>query len=139
MKVLVKENQDVAQGAALLVIEAMKMQNELRAPRYGRVEEIYVYLDPSPRRAKTQLAERRRMTVGPMPVPVPGGVPPLEPIRVIDVLVAVIHAPKEEARIIAARLRAAGLVVSDEQVEVIFAQYGLEKKTARSRSTRSRR
>ena len=42
VKVLVKENQDVAQGAGLLVIEAMKMLNELRAPRSGRVEEIYV-------------------------------------------------------------------------------------------------
>jgi biotin carboxyl carrier protein len=41
-KVLVEENQEVAQGAGLLVIEAMKMQNELRAPRSGRVEKIYV-------------------------------------------------------------------------------------------------
>jgi hypothetical protein len=58
---------------------------------------------------------------------------------VIDVLVAVIQAPKDDAHAIAARLRATGLAVSDEQVEVVFAQYGLEKKTARSRSTRSRR
>ncbi|MBI1984103.1 MAG: biotin/lipoyl-binding protein [Acidobacteria bacterium] len=42
VKVLVEENQDVTQGAGLLVIEAMKMQNELRAPRSGRVEKIYV-------------------------------------------------------------------------------------------------
>jgi biotin carboxyl carrier protein len=42
VKVLVEENQEVAQGAGLLVIEAMKMQNELRAPRAGRVEKIYV-------------------------------------------------------------------------------------------------
>jgi biotin carboxyl carrier protein len=42
VKVLVKENQEVGQGAGLLVIEAMKMQNELRAPRSGRVEKIYV-------------------------------------------------------------------------------------------------
>jgi biotin carboxyl carrier protein len=42
VRVLVEKNQDVAQGAGLLVIEAMKMQNELRAPRAGRVEEIYV-------------------------------------------------------------------------------------------------
>ena len=41
VKVLVRENQEVNQGAGLLVIEAMKMQNELRAPRPGRVEKIY--------------------------------------------------------------------------------------------------
>jgi biotin carboxyl carrier protein len=42
VKVLVAEGQEIQQGAGLLVIEAMKMQNELRAPRAGRVEEIYV-------------------------------------------------------------------------------------------------
>jgi biotin carboxyl carrier protein len=42
VKILVAENQEVSQGAGLLVIEAMKMQNELRAPRAGRVEKIYV-------------------------------------------------------------------------------------------------
>lgn len=40
-RVLVKEGQDVSRGQGLLVIEAMKMQNELRAPRSGRVERIY--------------------------------------------------------------------------------------------------
>jgi len=42
VKVLVMENQEVEQGQGILVIEAMKMQNELRAPRAGRVEKIYV-------------------------------------------------------------------------------------------------
>ncbi len=42
VKVLAEKNQEVAQGAGLLVIEAMKMQNELRAPRAGKVAEIYV-------------------------------------------------------------------------------------------------
>jgi biotin carboxyl carrier protein len=41
VRVLVSENQEVAQGQGLLVIEAMKMQNEIRAPRAGRVERIY--------------------------------------------------------------------------------------------------
>ena len=41
VKVLVSENQEVAQGQGLLVIEAMKMQNEIRAPRAGRVKRIY--------------------------------------------------------------------------------------------------
>ena len=42
VKVLVEENQDVGAGDGLVVIEAMKMQNELRAPRQGRVEKLYV-------------------------------------------------------------------------------------------------
>jgi biotin carboxyl carrier protein len=42
VKILVARHEGVAAGSGLLVIEAMKMQNELRAPRAGRVEEIYV-------------------------------------------------------------------------------------------------
>lgn len=42
VKVLVSENQEVRAGDGLLVIEAMKMQNEIRASRSGRVEKVYV-------------------------------------------------------------------------------------------------
>ena len=42
VKVLVEEKQDVRPDEGLLVIEAMKMQNEIRAPRAGRVEKIYI-------------------------------------------------------------------------------------------------
>jgi len=42
VRLLVSENQEVSRDQGLLVIEAMKMQNELRAPRCGRVERIYV-------------------------------------------------------------------------------------------------
>ena len=45
IKVLVSENQDVVRDQGLLVIEAMKMQNEIRAPRSGRVERIYAQED----------------------------------------------------------------------------------------------
>jgi len=41
VKVLVAEGQEVDRDQGLLVIEAMKMQNELRAPRAGRVERIH--------------------------------------------------------------------------------------------------
>lgn len=41
VKMLVTENQEVSRDQGLLVIEAMKMQNEIRAPRRGRVERIY--------------------------------------------------------------------------------------------------
>jgi glutaconyl-CoA/methylmalonyl-CoA decarboxylase subunit gamma len=39
-RVLVTQGQTVAAGAGLLVIEAMKMENELRAPRSGTVLEL---------------------------------------------------------------------------------------------------
>ena len=42
VKVLVRESQEVRRDQGLVVIEAMKMQNELHAPRSGRVERIYV-------------------------------------------------------------------------------------------------
>ncbi len=35
--VLIKEGQEVAEGQGLIVVEAMKMENELRAPRAGKV------------------------------------------------------------------------------------------------------
>ncbi len=41
VKLLVGEGDEVEDGQGLLVIEAMKMQNELRSPRAGRVERIY--------------------------------------------------------------------------------------------------
>ncbi|HEY6293838.1 MAG TPA: biotin/lipoyl-containing protein [Terriglobia bacterium] len=41
VKVLVQEGDKVTVGQGLLVMEAMKMQNELRAPRAGRIERIY--------------------------------------------------------------------------------------------------
>jgi len=42
VQVQVREGEDVASGAPLLVIEAMKMQNALFAPRAGRVKRILV-------------------------------------------------------------------------------------------------
>jgi len=41
VRVLVEEGQQVSREQGMLVIEAMKMQNELRAPRAGRVEKIF--------------------------------------------------------------------------------------------------
>ena len=42
LKLLVTEGQAVAAGAGLLVVEAMKMENELLAPRAGTVKRIFV-------------------------------------------------------------------------------------------------
>lgn len=42
VRVLARADEDVAAGQGLVVIEAMKMENELRTPRPGRVREIAV-------------------------------------------------------------------------------------------------
>ena len=42
IRVLVREGDAVADGQALLVIEAMKMQNEIRAPKAGIIKDISV-------------------------------------------------------------------------------------------------
>lgn len=42
VRLLVAAGQEVAAGQGLLVMEAMKMENELKAPRAGRVREIHV-------------------------------------------------------------------------------------------------
>jgi biotin carboxyl carrier protein len=40
VRVLLQEGSEVAAGQGVLVVEAMKMQNEIRSPRHGRVEKI---------------------------------------------------------------------------------------------------
>jgi acetyl/propionyl-CoA carboxylase alpha subunit len=42
VRVLVNDGQDVVEGEAIVVIEAMKMQNELRSPKAGRVVRVSV-------------------------------------------------------------------------------------------------
>ena len=40
VKVLVKPGDEVAEGQGLVVVEAMKMENELKSPKAGRVTEV---------------------------------------------------------------------------------------------------
>jgi biotin carboxyl carrier protein len=42
LKVLVKEGQSVGAGEALLILEAMKMENEIQAAKGGKIKEIHV-------------------------------------------------------------------------------------------------
>jgi biotin carboxyl carrier protein len=42
VRVLAEEGREVVAGEGLVVIEAMKMENELKAPRKGRVQEVAV-------------------------------------------------------------------------------------------------
>ena len=100
-----------------------------RSPLDGR----YVYVSAAKRQARAQLAERAALLPPPPPPPL------LHAARVIDVLLAVIRSPGSSAEKVGRHLRGRGLTVSDEQVAEVFTRYHLEKKTARSRSARSRR
>jgi biotin carboxyl carrier protein len=42
VRVLLKPNDEVAAGQGVVVVEAMKMQNEIKSPKAGRVIEIRV-------------------------------------------------------------------------------------------------
>jgi biotin carboxyl carrier protein len=42
VRLLVREGDEVAEGQGLIVVEAMKMENEIAAPRAGRVRSIVV-------------------------------------------------------------------------------------------------
>ena len=95
---------------------------------------VYVYLHPDPQVASVQLARREERSTS---VPAEAA-KPLDLTRVVDVLVAVIQAPKDDAKGIAARLKVRGIDVSAEQVEEVLARYGIVKKTARSTLRRSR-
>jgi biotin carboxyl carrier protein len=52
----VEENQQVQKGEVLVVLESMKMQNELRSPRAGRVERIKVKPGESVEQRQTLLS-----------------------------------------------------------------------------------
>ncbi len=97
-----------------------------------RFEDVYVYLSADSKKAATQRAARQKLRVSG-----PAAVVPADPLLVIDVLVEVIHHPRQDAAAIAGRLRAGGRSVTPQQVEEVFHAYGV-KKTARLRSSRSR-
>lgn len=42
IKILVAEGDEVKEGQGIIVVEAMKMENELRAPKAGKIREIKV-------------------------------------------------------------------------------------------------
>jgi len=104
-----------------------------RAPVAGE----YLYTSAVAPRAEAQLACRRQL--GPAPSITPGA--ELTPALVIEVLVEVIRGAVVEcdAAQVAARLVARGLPVTTAQVEEVCRRHGVVKKTAPSRSRRSRR
>lgn len=98
-----------------------------------RLDALYVYVDAEAGHGAKQLERRRTATRA----PATAAQAPLALARVIDVLLAVIHAPRANALQIAAQLQVRGLAVTETQA--VFDQYELGKKTARSRSPRSPR
>jgi len=132
-------HEELREVVGLRVHDTLRSLVEAHALGREEVESLYVYLDVDPKRAAVQLEERRRNLSGAKQAVEEGAPAGFDSTRVIEVLVAVIRAPKSDAHAVAVGLRAAGSTVSDAQVEAVFARYGLGKKTVRSQSPRSRR
>lgn len=102
-----------------LLVDAHELQRK-------SFQDAYVYLSAKPKHAAKQWTQRQQLSPPPAPEE-------LNPARIIDVIVDVVHHPHDEARAVSRRLRALGHTVTPEQVEAIWAHYEL-KKTPRSRS-----
>lgn len=102
-----------------------------------RLQGEYLYVSADAERAATQVA--RRAQIGREPKLAKDE--RLDPVMVIEVLAEVIHGSVVEldAEEVASRLVARGVAVTVAQVEEIFRRHGVVKKTASSRSPRSRR
>ncbi len=110
-------------------LRSLVRQGMITRERFG---DIYVYLSADPKKFASQMAARQKLHIPP-----PAAVVPPDPLLVIDVLVEVIHHPRENAAGIAKRLGAGGRLVTPKQVEEVFHAYGV-KKTAPSRWPKSR-
>lgn len=109
------------------------------------VKASYAYVACDPATATRQMSQRGQMGVGhaspafsPQPPRKPDATGMLLDLgRVVEVLVAVIHSPKDDARKITTHLVARGVEINQAQVEQVFATYDITKKKAASRSRRS--
>jgi hypothetical protein len=128
-----KTHEDLHRQLGLRVYDTLRSLVENGTITRERFEDVYVYLSADPKKAATQMAVRRQLHV-----PAPAAVLPPDPLLVIDVLVEVIHHPREDAAAIAGRLRTAGRLVTAKQVEEVFHAYAVKKTAARSRYPRSR-
>lgn len=100
-----------------------------------RIQGEYLYVSADADRAATQVAHRTQIGREPQPDQW------LDPVMVIEVLAEVIHGSVVvlDAEDVAARLSVRGVAVTVAQVTEIFRRHGVGKKTAPSRSPRSRR
>lgn len=56
VSVLVSDGQEVAKGDVLIILESMKMQNELKSPRDGKISRLRVKVGDSVERKQTLLS-----------------------------------------------------------------------------------
>ena len=54
--VLIEEGQEVKKGQVMLILESMKMQNELKAPRDGTIHKVKVKAGESVEQKQTLLS-----------------------------------------------------------------------------------
>ena len=134
-----RTHQELEDILGLRVHDTLRSLVEAHALGRELVHSLYVYLDPNAKRATAQREQRRRLLPPTAHDAAQGAAVVLDPPRVVEILVAVIRAPKASAHAIAARLRAGGSQVTEELVEAVFARYELPKKTGCSRSRHSRR
>jgi hypothetical protein len=127
-----KTHEELQSQLGLRVHDTLRSLARERIITRERFEDVYIYLSADPKMAAIQLAARQKLHALR-----PAAAQPADPLLVIDVLVEVIHHPREDATGIARRLRAGGRIVTPKQVEDVFHAYSV-KKTARSRWSRSR-
>jgi hypothetical protein len=123
-------HQELQQQLGLRVYDTVRSLVADGAITRERVGDVYLYLSADPKKAVLQMAARRRQHAA-------VAERPPDPLLVIDVLVRVLHHPREDAAVIAAELRASGRAVTADQVEEVFHAYGVKKTAVRSRFPRS--
>lgn len=124
-------HEELEQRLGLRVYDTLRSLVRAGAIARERFEDVYLYLSADSKKAAAQIGARRKLQV-----PAPAATLPLDLLLVIDILVQVIHHPREDAAGIAGRLRSAGRAVTDGQVDQVFLAYGVKKTVARSRSRR---
>ena len=125
-------HEELEHRLGLRVYDTLRSLVKAGAVMRERFEDVYLYLSADPKKAAAQIGARRELQV-----PAPAAALSLDPLLIVDILVQVIHHPREDAPAIARRLRAAGRAVRDGQVEEVFHAYGVKKTPARSRLRRS--
>ena len=136
---LIEQSPAGATHEELQTIVRLRVHDTLRllvaARLVGRelLDAVFVYLHSDPQKARSQISRRHQLRAK------HSAQPSLDPGQVIAVLLAVIRQPRATAGQLAASLALHGTSVTERQVEETFARYELGKKTAGSRSRRSKR
>jgi hypothetical protein len=90
------------------------------------VERFYLYVSAQSKKAARQISARRELLAERREA-----LAPLSPITVVEILVEVVQCGRTRvapAEVVAKRLTARGITVTSQQVQGVFARYGLEPK-----------